>query len=194
MRTVASCSPISADLSDGLALIARDPYLLLMRFLSRFNPATGMQDFWSEFTRPNPHRWPLLGVSLAVTFALFYGFVVEKWRAPPAKPDVIYITTYAPDRSDAQIVASNIANQKKQDKIRAAAAKRQAEVENMYRQLGRATFVDVDAIDRQIARDKAAAAARKKALVGKLERKAAQQDAVKDSADKAEERVAPPSR
>lgn len=140
-----------------------------MRFLSRLNPTTGIQDFWSEFRRPNPHRWPILGVSLAVTFALFYGFVVEKWRVPPEQPKVIYITTYAPDRTDAQIMASNIANQKEQDKLRAIQAKRQADIANMYRELGRATFVDVDAIDKQIAKDKAAEAARKKALVERLE-------------------------
>ena len=162
-----------------------------MRLLSRFNPATGVQDFWSEFTRPNPHRWPLVAVSLAVTFALFYGFVAEKWRAPPAQPDVIYITTYAPGRTDAQIAASNIANQKRQDELQAIAAKRQAEVENMYRQLGRATFVDVDAIDRQIARDKAAAAARKQALLKQVEQADANQAAAQKAAQqKADEQRA----
>lgn len=148
----------------ALALGAIHAYLAPMRLLSRLNPTPGVQDFWAEFRRPNPHRWPVLGVSLAATFTLFYGFVKVKEVAPPAKPDVIYINTFAPGRTDAEIIASNIANQKRQDKLRAEQAKREAEVRNLYRELGRATFVDVDAIDRQIAKDKAAQAAREKAV------------------------------
>ena len=43
-----------------------------MRVLQRLNPGPGIADFWAEFKRPNPYRWPILGASVLLTAALFY--------------------------------------------------------------------------------------------------------------------------
>jgi hypothetical protein len=180
-----------------------------MRMLQRLNPGPGIADFWTEFKRPNPYRWPILGGSAlltggllylltdrsatgdwiavgvvaliaaigigamiaehvrikfgillaaaAITATILYQFTAEKWRVPIAKPEVTYITTFEPGRSDAQIRAANLANQKVQDAIGAERAKREEEAKNAYRALGRATGVDVDAMERDIARDNARA-------------------------------------
>jgi hypothetical protein len=178
-----------------------------MRIIQRLNPGPGIADFWTEFRRPNPYRWPILaasallsgsliylltdhavsldwlaggalavigGVALAgmiaervkinvwvlmaaaaVTGTIFYQFTKEHWRVPPPPPEVTYISTFEPGRTDAQIQASNRANQKQQDTLRAEQAKREEEAKNAYRELGRATGLDVDAMERQIARDNA---------------------------------------
>jgi len=189
-----------------------------MRILQRLNPGPGIADFWAEFRRPNPYRWPILGGSVlltggllylltdrsaginwvaagvvvviaaigigaliaehvrirfgvllaavAITGGILYQFTAEKWRVPIAKPDVTYITTFDPNRTDAEIRAANLANQKVQDAIRAEQAKREAEARQAYRELGRATGVDVDAIEREIARDRARDRAREGGQAG----------------------------
>ena len=134
-----------------------------MRMKSRYNPVDGIADFWNEIRRPTPYRWPVLGLSLLCTFGLLFWIIREKTLVPPEPPKVSFISTFAQGRSDAQIIASNIANEKRKERLAAEQAKRDEEVKDMYRKLGRATGVDVDAMERKIAADKAAEAARAKA-------------------------------
>ena len=180
--------------------------------LQRLNPGPGLADFWTEFKRPNPYRWPVLagsalltasllylltdhavsfnwiaggvlaliaaiaigamivehvkirfGVLLlaaAIPAAIFWQFGKERWRVAPAPPEVTFITTFEPGRSDAEIAASNRANQIEQDRLRAEQRKREEEAKDMYRALGRASGIDVDAMERRIAREKAQEEAR----------------------------------
>ena len=87
----------------------------------------------------------------------------ESQRAPPRRPTVTYISTFEPGRSDAQITESNIANQKHQDELQALRDAAEERRKDRVRALARATGIDVEAMERQIAEDKAreeAAAAR----------------------------------
>lgn len=127
-----------------------------MRIASRFNPAGGIADFWREIRRPTPYRWPILGLSLLCSFALLFWVTQESVLAPPEPPKVSFISTFAEGRTDAEIIASNIANQRRKERREAEQAKRDAEVKAAYRALGRATGLDVDAMERKIAADKAA--------------------------------------
>lgn len=181
-----------------------------MRRLQRLNPGPGLADFWHEFKRPNPYRWPVLAgsalltgsllylltdeaadfnwivggilaliaaiavgamivervkirvgillLSAAIPAAIFWQFGQERWRIPPAPPEVTYISTFEDGRSDAEIAASNRANQAEQDRLRAEQRKREEEAREAYRALGRATGIDVEAMEREIAREKAAEA------------------------------------
>lgn len=173
----------------------------------RLNPGPGLADFWTEFKRPNPYRWPVLAGSAALTAsliylltdhavrlnwiaggvlaaiaitaigamivehvkirvgvlllaavipaAIFWQFGKERWRIPPAPPEVTYISSFAEGRTDAQIEASNRANQAEQDRLRAEQRRREEEAKEAYRALGRASGLDVDAMEREIARQKA---------------------------------------
>ncbi|WFL78211.1 hypothetical protein P7228_03875 [Altererythrobacter arenosus] len=146
----------------ALALGRSTPYVWAMLSNSRFNPATGLADFWSEFRRPHPYRWPILGLSMLPIGALVFYLWQDVSYAPPARPEVTYITSYSPDRTDEEIAATNEANQRRKDEL----AQQRAEIENrkreMYRELGRASGMDVDAMERQIAEDKAREEAAKK--------------------------------
>jgi len=180
-----------------------------MRMMQRLNPGPGIVDFWNEFKRPNPYRWPILagsalmtgslmfllsdravelnwlvggvlaligGVALAaviaeqvrirfgvlavaalMTLALIYQFTKERVIVPPRPPEVTFISTFEPGRTDAQISESNRANQVVQDRLRAEQARREEAAKDAYRTLGRATGIDVDAMEREIAREKAEA-------------------------------------
>ncbi|MFN6936002.1 MAG: hypothetical protein ACK4NZ_12740, partial [Tsuneonella sp.] len=40
--------------------------------MQRLNPGPGLADFWSEFKRPNPYRWPILATSALLTGSLLF--------------------------------------------------------------------------------------------------------------------------
>lgn len=126
-----------------------------MRGLHRLNPGPGMSDFWSEFRKPQPYRWPILAVSALPFAVIFYWAAGEEVYLPPERPTVTYITSFAPDRSEAEIIASNLANQAKKDELRTQQEEFAAKKREMYRTLGRATGLDVDAMEEQIEADKA---------------------------------------
>ena len=130
-----------------------------MRLSSKYNPKAGIADFWSEFRRPNPYRWPILAVSACMSFGLFWLIGHQEMRGPPARPDVTYISTFAEGRSDAEIIAGNEANQAEQDELRANSEARAERRRDLYRTLGRATGVDVDAMEADLAAQEAADAA-----------------------------------
>lgn len=139
-----------------------------MSFWSRLSPTSAIGDFADQWRQPTPHRWKILGVSIAATFAILMVFLPESQRAPPARPNVTYISTWAAHRTEEEIIASNIANQARKERLAAERAAREERKKELYRQLGRATFIDVDAMEAKIARERAAeeAAARKTAAQG----------------------------
>lgn len=126
-----------------------------MRLPNRYNPGEGVRDFWSVFTRRQPYRWPILGVSMMMTFGLLYWVTQERVVIPPPRPDVTYITTFAEGRSDAEIVASNIENARRQQQLREEIEARAEKRRELYRALGRATGMDVERIEREIAEEQA---------------------------------------
>lgn len=134
-----------------------------MSYLTKFNPAGGAADFWNEFRRPNPYRWPVLIVSSLITFSIFSMIMWEEFRMPPERPTITYITTFADGRTDAEIAASNLANQRLKEEREAAEQARLERQRDAYRAIGRATGMDVDAIDERIARERAAEEAAAKA-------------------------------
>jgi len=125
-------------------------------FFRRISPRRAVTDFHEQWKQPTPHRWQILGVAMAATFAVFMLFIPDSERLAPERPDVIYISTFDDARSEAEIIASNCANQQLKDELQAmmdASAERRRE---MYEALGRATFIDVDAMKAEIEAERAA--------------------------------------
>ena len=118
-----------------------------------------VKDFGEQWKQPTPHRWQILGVAVAATFCVFMLFVPKSQRSAPRPPDVIYISTFEESRTEAEIIASNCANQRLQNQLEALLAANAERRREMYRALGRATFVDVDAMEEEIEREEAAEAA-----------------------------------
>ncbi|MDG2002610.1 MAG: hypothetical protein P8J20_04695 [Novosphingobium sp.] len=127
---------------------------------------TGMiTDFVSVWKQAGKNRWRIAPLSAAATFALFSVMWQEEAIGPKAPPEVTYITTFAPGRSDAEIVASNIANQKLQDRLAAEQAQRDEKVREMYKTIGRMSGMDVEKIEREAKAERAAKAeAERKAI------------------------------
>jgi hypothetical protein len=120
-----------------------------MSFFRRIAPRRAVEDFAHEWRRPNPYRWRILAVSAAATFAMLVVLIPEGERVPPAPPEVTYITSFAPDRTDAEIIASNIENQRIKDQREAEAAAREERRRENFRALARATGLDADELERQ---------------------------------------------
>jgi hypothetical protein len=127
-----------------------------MRYFDRFAPRGALEDLFAYWRQPTPYRWQILGLSVALTFTIMVFFVPENQRVEPRPPDVTYISTFEPGRTDEQIRASNIANQKRQDELRARRAAIEERQKAAYRALGRATGLDVDAMEERIERERAA--------------------------------------
>ncbi|MBU7579810.1 MAG: hypothetical protein KAF27_04980 [Porphyrobacter sp.] len=126
---------------------------------SRFNPASGIADFWNEIRRPNPYRWPILALSLLPVTGILAWALEQEYYGEPERPRINYITTLPEGRSDAEILAENRANQELKD-LRAAEEERiAAEKRKMYKALGAATGIDVEAMERKAEAERAAAAA-----------------------------------
>jgi hypothetical protein len=119
-------------------------------FWSNVAPAEGLRGL-AQVWRDNPYRWRVLAVSIVLTAVMLYGFLPPNERADPAKPDVTWISTFEPGRTDAEIVASNLANQKIKEKNEAEKAKLAEERKQFYRELGRASGFDVDALEKEYA-------------------------------------------
>lgn len=138
---------------------------------SRFNPKPGILDFWAEFRKPNPYRWPILLASMAPFALILYWLAGETSYKAPERPRITYITTFDPDRSDEEIVASNIENQEVKELREAAEADLAQRKRELYKALGAAAGMDVDEIERRAnerrAAEEAAERARRDAMFGR---------------------------
>ncbi|MGY6550321.1 MAG: hypothetical protein ACXIT4_00310 [Erythrobacter sp.] len=139
---------------------------------SRFNPAPGIADFWNEFRKPNPYRWPILGLSL-VPAGLILGWALSQTHfKEPERPRITYITSFAEDRTIDEIIATNLENQE----IKELRAAKEAEIarrkRDMYKALGAAAGMDVEKIAREAdarrAAEEAAAEAKRAEQLGRV--------------------------
>lgn len=177
MRPIAGSKPTDARSTARLAEHAwlaqrrKASYICIMSSLSRFNPKTGIVDFWEYFRRPNPLRIPILLVSMLPFAVIFAWLSSETVYLDPPRPEVTYITTYAQDRSEEEIAASNRANQEIKALREAEEARIAERKREIYKALGAASGMDVDAIakeaDEERAAEQAAEEARRAELFGR---------------------------
>ncbi|TCD04133.1 hypothetical protein EYB45_09110 [Erythrobacteraceae bacterium CFH 75059] len=128
-----------------------------MGMISRYDPRGGLADFWRVFRRPDPLRWPILAASAMLTGTMLYIFAPATMYAEPARPEITYVTSFAPDRTEEEIAAAIAENQRVQDALRRLEEQRVEERKAIYRSLGRATGLDVDAMEARIRAEEAAA-------------------------------------
>ncbi len=125
------------------------PLIRPSSFLRQVSPRGAIADFVTVFQQAGEHRWRIGFFSAAATIGLFSIMWNEGEVGPPPRPEVTFITSWAEPRSDAEIAASNLANQKRKDRLAAEQARREEEVRQTYKKLGRATGLDVDAMERK---------------------------------------------
>lgn len=145
----------------------------MKQFLRMISPRRAVADIVGVWRQPTEHRWGVLGVAAAATFAMFVLFIPESQRVAPEAPEVIYISTWEEGRGEAEIIASNCRNQQLKDDLEDRLAQRAEIRRDIYKALGRATFIDVDAIEAEAeqarAEEEAAAAARGEAVIARAD-------------------------
>jgi hypothetical protein len=144
---------------------------------SRFNPKPGVLDFWHEFRKPNPYRWPILIASALPFGVLLYNLSGETHYATPERPTITYITTFDPARSDAEIMASNLENQEVKELRAASEAELAERKRELYKALGAVAGMDVDEIERRGAEARAAEEAAEQARLDTLMGRTSKPDA-----------------
>lgn len=135
---------------------------------SRFNPAPGVADFWNEFRKPNPWRMPILLVSMGPFALIFWWLSSETFYKDPDRPSITYITTFDPARSDAEIIASNEANQEVKELREEAFESLEERKRELYKALGAAAGMDVEEIDERGREARAAEEAERRAQLDEL--------------------------
>lgn len=125
-------------------------------FWRKANPRGAIADFRSVYEQAGPNRWRIGVVSAAATIGIFSVMFQEEQRGIPHPPRITYVSTLEAGRSDKQIIAENKANQILKDRYNALQAKRDEEVREIYRKVGRMSGMDVDAIEKRAAAERAA--------------------------------------
>ncbi|MCR9179776.1 MAG: hypothetical protein NXH71_06030 [Erythrobacteraceae bacterium] len=123
---------------------------------SRFNPAPGLADFWNEIRRPQPYRWPILALSVMPVALILYWAMGTTVYKDPERPRVTYISTFDPARTEAEIIATNRTNQEVKALRAAEEARIAARKRELYKALGAAAGMDVEAIERKAEAERAA--------------------------------------
>ena len=135
-------------------------------FLRNVSPTGAIADLIAVFRDAGSRRWPILALSVITTATLFSMIVSEEGRELPRPPKITYIRTFRPDRTEAEIRAENIINERHKERLAAAQRQYDEETRSLYKAVGRASGFDVDKMDRE---GRAEAAADEKARLAKLD-------------------------
>ena len=125
-------------------------------FWRQVSPRGAISDFLEVYRQAGPYRWRIALLSAAATTAIFSVMWHEGAAGPPRKPEITYITVWPAHRTDAEIAASNLANQKRKDRLAAEQTRREEEVRQLYKSLGRASGIDVETVERRANAERAA--------------------------------------
>lgn len=137
------------------------------RFWRDVSPRSLWSDLRTVIEQAGANKWRIGLLSAATTFGIFSIMWQEGGRGLPRPPQVTYITSWPADRTEAEIIASNIANQKRKEKLAAEQARRDEEVRQIYKTIGRYSGMDVDAIEKKAMAERAAEEASREASAPK---------------------------
>lgn len=121
-------------------------------------PIGMIADFRTVWRQAGHNRWRIAALAAACTFGVFYLMSNQGGRAPHRPPEVTWITSWQAGRSDAEIEASNISNQKLKELLAAEQQVRDEQVKDIYRTIGRASGMDVERIEAEARAERAAEA------------------------------------
>ncbi len=132
------------------------------------SPTGALSDLVGVWHQAGKNRWRIALLSACCTFGIFWMMWLEEGKGPHPPPKVTYITSWRADRTDEEIIASNIENQKFKDEFEAEQAVREKRVREIYKSLGRYTGVDVDRIEQEALAEKEAAESARKQRAAEL--------------------------
>jgi hypothetical protein len=88
-------------------------------------PRSAMKDLWALLVDKRAHKWPLLGVSAALTWLIVWAFIVDaNTNTTPKQNQIIYFRSWDKERPESEIIL-----EQKRDLARYEAALRQKQNE-----------------------------------------------------------------
>ncbi|HUD92184.1 hypothetical protein [Sphingobium sp.] len=88
--------------ASGAALSYKGGMAIFPRPVS---PKSALGDFWGYFKQQRQHKWPLLGLSVALTWVIVWTFVIDaNTNTMPTRNKIIYVESWDANRSDAAII------------------------------------------------------------------------------------------
>lgn len=139
-----------------------------MSFLKNANPVGAIADFRNVYQQAGKNRWWIALVSAAVTISIFSTLTGESWKKPRPLPEIVYITSWPQDRTEAETKAFIAENQKRKEEREALQRAYEAEGRKLWKAVGKASGMDVDAMEKQADAERAAAEAAEKARIEQL--------------------------
>jgi hypothetical protein len=118
-------------------------------FFSQVSPRRAVADLWKVLGAPSEFRWRGMLLAAVASGSIIYGLVGHEERALPPLPKIIYINSWRADRSEAEIIAGNIAASRQARAVAAEEERRAADIRHMYKVVGAATGLDTEAMDKQ---------------------------------------------
>jgi hypothetical protein len=125
-------------------------------FFSQVSPRGALIDLWRVLGAPSEFRLPGLALAVLATGSVFWIILGQGGRALPPPPKIIYINSWRADRSDAEIIAGNIAAARAAKRQAAEEERRDEDIRGMYKAVGAATGLDTEAMDRKGRAERAA--------------------------------------
>ena len=132
------------------------------------NPTGAIGDFLTVYRQAGRNRWWIGLIAAGLTLGTFSIMTGESWKKPRALPQITYITSWPEDRTEEETRAFIIENQKRKDELEAAQKAADEEARKLWKTLGRASGMDVDKIDAQASKERAAQEAAEKARLEQL--------------------------
>lgn len=82
------------------------PYIEAMAIFPRpVSPRSAAGDMWSYLTESRAHKWPLLGISVALTWVIIWAFFVDtNTNTAPRQNQIIYFQNWGAGRSDVDVI------------------------------------------------------------------------------------------
>lgn len=128
----------------GLAPGPPHPYLGAdMSFLSRFSPLRAFSDLRAFLRSRKPHEVGFLALSIAITWTVVLVFSIDtnNIKKDYVEPDIIYVQSYAENRTDAEIIAQQKIDlpkeQARKAELEAARKKKQDEFKRFDEKYGK---------------------------------------------------------
>jgi hypothetical protein len=114
----------------GFALAPPRPYLAgRMNLFKNMAPLKAVRDLRVYMANRKPYELWFLVLALAITIAIWFGFLHDSQFEKPYKPNIIYVENWPITRSDKEII-----DQQKRDKIKRDAERAEIEKKQKARQ------------------------------------------------------------
>ncbi len=123
------------------------------------SPKSALGDFWSYFSERRAHKWPLVGLSMALTWVIIWAFLADSnTNTMPTRNKIFYFQSWNANRSDATIILqqkmdlarSELALRKQQKRMQAFADMTGVEWREEAARNGAKRAVAIKAINEQL--------------------------------------------